>query len=62
MDRVALFPGTGSPRPELGTDARTTMADPYLLIYDHHLDQGTVDLLRVVHGRRNITMELIRRS
>jgi toxin ParE1/3/4 len=62
MDRLVLFPGTGSPRPELGADARTTMVDPYILIYDFHLDQDIVAVLRVVHGRRNITMELIKRS
>jgi plasmid stabilization system protein ParE len=38
------------------------MVDPYLLIYDYHLDQDIVVVLRVVHGRRNITMKLIKRS
>lgn len=61
-ERLVLFPGTGSPRSELGADARTTMVDPYLLIYDYHLDQDLVVVLRVVHGRRNITMDLIRRG
>ena len=61
-ERLVLFPGIGSPRPELGADARTTMVDPYLLIYDYHLDQDTVVVLRIVHGRRNITMDMIRRD
>ena len=61
-DRLVLFPGTGSPRPELGADTRTTMVDPYLLIYDYHLDQDIVVVLRVVHARRNIAMDLIKCS
>lgn len=60
-DRLIQHPGIGPPRPQLGADARVTMIDPYLLIYDYHRDRDVVVVLRVVHGRRNITMGLIRR-
>jgi toxin ParE1/3/4 len=59
-ERLIEFPGIGSPRSDLGADARVTMIKPYLLIYDHYRDQDLVIVLRVVHGRRKITMELIR--
>jgi plasmid stabilization system protein ParE len=59
-ERLVLFPGIGSPQPQLGTDARAAMVEPYLLIYDYHRDRDIVVALRVVHGRRNINRELIR--
>lgn len=58
-DLLTQFPGMGTPRPELGSDARSIMVKPYLLIYDHSGEADTVTLLRVVHGRRNITLEMI---
>ncbi len=60
-DLLAQFPGMGTPRPELGGDARCVMVRPYILIYDHRTGDDSVTLLRVVHGRRNITIDLIRR-
>jgi toxin ParE1/3/4 len=60
-DLLAQFPGMGTPRPELGTNARSVMVKPYILIYDYDKSEDVVTLLRVVHGRRNITAGLIRR-
>jgi toxin ParE1/3/4 len=60
-DLLVDFPAIGMPRPELGPHARTTRVDPYLLIYDHDQGHDTVTVLRVVHGRRNITVDMITR-
>jgi plasmid stabilization system protein ParE len=33
---------------------------PYVLIYDYARDDNTVTLLRILHGRRDITPALVR--
>jgi toxin ParE1/3/4 len=60
-DLLEQFPGIGAPRPSLGHEARTTVVAPYVLIYDDSRRTDTVVLLRVVHGRRHITIDLITR-
>ena len=60
-DLLTEFPGMGTPRSELGADARSVMVKPYILIYDYSQGGDAVTLLRVVHGRRNITVDMIRR-
>jgi plasmid stabilization system protein ParE len=54
------FPGGGPPRRSLGSDARIKIVFPYVIIYDHRAD--TVTVLRVLHGHRDITVELLARS
>ena len=56
--RLADVPAGGSPRPALGPDSRIAIVLPYIVIYDHKDDVVTV--LRVLHGKRNITRDLIR--
>jgi toxin ParE1/3/4 len=34
---------------------------PYVLIYDYDRDSNTLTLLRILHGRRNISQDLLRR-
>ena len=60
MDQLALFPGSGSPRPGLGRDVRIAIVTPYLLIHRHALGSECIDVLRVVHGRRKITRRMLR--
>ena len=55
--RLVEFPASGPPRPELGVQARIAIILPYIVIYDHRDDVVTV--LRVLHGKRNITRELL---
>jgi plasmid stabilization system protein ParE len=57
--RLAEFPLSGSPRLELGYKARVKFVHPYIVVYDCDADTATV--LRVLHGRRDITIELISR-
>jgi plasmid stabilization system protein ParE len=54
-DLLAEFPGMGTPHLELGEDARTVVVKP------HKIGDDVIILLRVVHGRRNITIDLITR-
>jgi plasmid stabilization system protein ParE len=58
--RLVEFPGIGTRRPALGTDTRIGIVRPYILIYDYAAATDTLTLLRIVHGRRNITARLIR--
>lgn len=55
--RLADFPASGPPRPALGLKTRIAIVLPYIVIYDHEDDVVTV--LRVLHGKRNITRDLI---
>ena len=61
IERLVESPGIGAPRPALGPHARIGIIQPYLLIYDFTAVDDTLTLLRVVHGRRNITRRLIPR-
>lgn len=56
---LAQFPGSGPPRPALGPNARIKIVYPYVIVYDHEGDTAMV--LRVLHGRREITIKLIAR-
>jgi toxin ParE1/3/4 len=56
--RLSHVPAGGPPRPALGPKTRIAIVLPYIVIYDHEDDAVTV--LRVLHGRRNITRDLIR--
>jgi toxin ParE1/3/4 len=57
--RLADFPASGPPRPELGAHARIAIILPYIVIYDYR--DGGVTVLRVLHGKRNITRDLLTR-
>jgi toxin ParE1/3/4 len=61
IERLVESPGIGAPRPALGRDARIGIVPPYVLIYEFTATDDTLTLLRVVHGKRNITRRLITR-
>jgi len=48
----ASVPRGGRARPELGQHLRSFVVDPYIVVY-LPIDDG-IDVVRVVHGRRNI--------
>ena len=56
--RLADFPASGPPRPALGSKTRIAIVLPYIVIYDH--EDEAVTVLRVLHGKRNITRQLVR--
>ncbi len=61
IERLVRMPETGAPRPSLGSRARIAIVFPYILIYDYTPDDDTLTLLRILHGRRNISHDLLRR-
>ena len=61
LSRLVEFLGIGARRPALGADTRIGIVRPYILIYDYMAEADTLTLLRIVHGKRNITDRLIKR-
>ena len=58
-DRLADHPRGGAQRPALGQNVRIGIVSPYIIIYRNEGDD-TVTVLRIVHGRRRITGEMLR--
>ena len=61
IDAFDLFerhPSLGSPRPELGAATRLWTVPPYVIFYDQNASDVTV--LRVLHGSRKITPDVLR--
>jgi toxin ParE1/3/4 len=56
-ERLASYPKSGAPRPELGLQTRICLVAPYIVIYD--ANPGTVTILRVLHGHREMTRALL---
>jgi len=59
IERFVDLPETGPARPVLGSNVRIAIVYPYILIYEYVPGGDTVTLLRVLHGRRNLTNELL---
>jgi toxin ParE1/3/4 len=59
-DNLAMFPAMGAPRPRFGRRTRLVVLSPYLVIYDHLSETDTVNVVRILDGRRNITRRLVR--
>jgi toxin ParE1/3/4 len=57
---LSEFPEGGPARPSLGPGTRIKIVYPYVAFYEHRAD--TVTVLRILHGRRNITAEFLARS
>jgi plasmid stabilization system protein ParE len=60
INRLAEFPYQGAPRPELGAHIRIMIVYPYLVFYDPVTVPRLVKVLRILHGHRNVTGELLR--
>jgi toxin ParE1/3/4 len=50
--RLAAFPERGTPRPEIGTGARSIPVGAYLILYK--VEANSVDVVRIVHGARDV--------
>jgi plasmid stabilization system protein ParE len=59
-ENLLKSPAMGSPRPQYGQDTRIVVLSPYLVIYDHLIDEDTVQIVRILDGRRNVTRRLVR--
>lgn len=57
--RLANIPRSGAPRPDLGENVRIAVVAPYVVIYRHIEAEDGVQILRMLHGKRDITKRLI---
>ena len=57
IQRLGEFPGSGAPRPALGSNIRIVIVAPYLVIYRGEANSEIVEIVRIIHGRRNITAQ-----
>jgi plasmid stabilization system protein ParE len=60
--RLRRFPESGSPRPELGEATRIVIVDPYVIFYDWLPEQETALILRILHGRIEMTAGVLARG
>lgn len=51
-EKTALFPRSGAPRPQWGTDVRMIVHGKYLVVYRSR--DEVVQILRIVHGARDL--------
>ena len=49
---IAILPHAGAPRPQWGASVRVVIVKKYLII--HRVRDNTVQILRVLHGARDI--------
>ena len=54
------FPETGARRPRLHADMRIWVVAPYIIFYRFSSGDDTIRIVRIVHGRRNVTVRLFR--
>jgi len=55
IELLSEFPGIGAPCPHLRPGLRRTLWREYLIYY--RIREDTVEIVRTLHGRRNITPE-----
>jgi len=60
--RLETFAESGSPRPKLGRFVRVGLVSPYVLVYRHVPNDDLVLIVRIVHGRRRITLRMLSQS
>jgi plasmid stabilization system protein ParE len=54
------YPATGAMRPRLAPDMRIWFIAPYVVFYRFAIDDDTVRVLRILHGRRSVTERLFK--
>lgn len=49
------FPAIGAMRPRLDAHMRIWVVAPFVVFYRFDIDDDTVRMVRILHGRRNVT-------
>jgi plasmid stabilization system protein ParE len=60
FEQLEQFPGSGAPRSEFGAQTRIVIVPPYLAWYEFDEATDTVHVLRVLHGKQDVTQTLLR--
>ena len=58
--RLEIFPELGARRPKLGPTVRICTVLPYVVMYEYTPSDDLVVILRVLHGRRNMSRRSLR--
>ena len=58
-ERLADLPESCQSRPKLGAHVRVGVVRPYLVVYRHRKGSDKVEIIRILHGSRNITRRLL---
>lgn len=59
LARLAAHPAIGPPRADLGAFIRMIVLNPYLLMYRYETGADRVFVMRLLHGRRDISADLL---
>jgi len=59
-DLLGRFPKSGARRPRLGRRVRIGVVFPYVVIYEYADRADVVTILRILHGRRKASRNLLR--
>jgi plasmid stabilization system protein ParE len=57
--RLAVHPAIGPPRADLGAFTRMIVLRPYLLMYRYEPGADSLIVMRMLHGRRDISADLL---
>ncbi len=59
-ERLISYPQIGSSRPKLGERVRVCVVRPFLVIYEYEELDDIVIILRIIHGKQDITRRLLK--
>ena len=62
INQLAHLPHIGSRRYALGENVRAWVIRPYLIVYDPDSREGVVEVLRILHGARDIDEDMVRKG
>ncbi len=54
LSMLREFPDLGVARDEIRPGARLLIEGSYLLLYEHHVNDGVVEIVAIVDGRRDL--------
>ncbi len=57
--RLLIYPESGPLRPAIGKRIGMAVVPPYAILYEFEESIDTVTILRIVHGRRKMTGEML---
>jgi plasmid stabilization system protein ParE len=60
IDLIQTMPAMGALRPLLGETTRAILVLPYVMFYDFDEEAQQVQILRILHGKQNITKSLLK--
>ena len=60
VDLIQTMPAMGALRPRLGENIRAILILPYIMFYHFNEEAQQVQVLRILHGKQDITKNLLK--